>query len=156
LCIFPFALVLMFGRMLANMRHAWVIFGVMMTLMVAMIVWGVYWDTLKPNPGLAGLPVDQHLGTWRARSFRFGVSAGSTFAACTTAITCGSVNCMHDSLNPLAGITPLTGMWLKLRLRRQGRGDDQPVVVLDRRRVHRGLMVGRTRSTSARKSRPGR
>ena len=32
-CI-PFALVLMFGRMLRQMRHAWVIFGVMMSMFV--------------------------------------------------------------------------------------------------------------------------
>ena len=31
-CLFPFALVLMFGRMLRQMRHAWVVFGVMMVL----------------------------------------------------------------------------------------------------------------------------
>ena len=30
-CLYPFALVLMFGRMLRQMRHAWVIFGVMMS-----------------------------------------------------------------------------------------------------------------------------
>ena len=35
MCLFPFTLVLMFGRMLKQMRHAWVIFGVMMSLMIA-------------------------------------------------------------------------------------------------------------------------
>ena len=35
LCLFPFALVLMFGRMLRQMRHAWVIFGVMMPMFIA-------------------------------------------------------------------------------------------------------------------------
>ena len=60
MCLFPFTLVLMFGRMLKQMRHAWVIFGVMMSLMVLMIVWAVGWDTLQPNPALMagrfGLP----------------------------------------------------------------------------------------------------
>ena len=50
--IFPFALVLMFGRMLKRMKHAVVIFSVMLTLMVGVIVWVVAFDTLKPNPGL--------------------------------------------------------------------------------------------------------
>ena len=40
MCLFPFTLVLMFGRMLKQMRHAWVIFGVMMSMMVVMIVLG--------------------------------------------------------------------------------------------------------------------
>ena len=50
--MFPFALVLMYGRMLVRMRHALVVFAVMMTLMIGTIVWSVYFDTLKPNPGL--------------------------------------------------------------------------------------------------------
>ena len=50
MCLFPFTLVLMFGRMLKQMRHAWVIFGVMMSLMIVMIAWAVGWDTLQPNP----------------------------------------------------------------------------------------------------------
>jgi hypothetical protein len=101
--LFPFSLVVMFGRMLARhptgtpvlagLRHAAVIYGVMLLLFVVMIVWAVYWDSLQPNPALAdrpahtlylrnargqrlekavpalaGLPVDQELATWRARS----------------------------------------------------------------------------------------
>jgi len=143
-CIFPFALVLMFGRMLQNMRHAWVIFGVMMVLMLAMIGWGVYWDTLNPNPGLAGLPVDQNLGNLEGKELRFGTSAGATFAACTTAITCGSVNCMHDSLNPLAGLTPLTGMWLNCVFGGKGVGMINLLLYLIVGVFIAGLMVGRT------------
>src|SRR5262249_31791574 len=37
--IFPFSLVVMFGRMLRNMRHAIVIYGVMMSLFLVMIGW---------------------------------------------------------------------------------------------------------------------
>jgi K+-transporting ATPase ATPase A chain len=46
------ALVLMYGRMLGKLKHAWVIFSVMMVLMVMTIVWSVYFDTYKPNPGI--------------------------------------------------------------------------------------------------------
>lgn len=143
-CLFPFALVLMFGRMLRNMRHAWVIFGVMMSLMLVMIGWGVCWDTLHPNPGLAGLPVDQNLGNLEGKELRYGTSAGATFAACTTAITCGSVNCMHDSLNPLAGITPLTGMWLNCVFGGKGVGLINLLLYLVVGVFIAGLMVGRT------------
>ncbi|RPI85284.1 MAG: potassium-transporting ATPase subunit KdpA, partial [Planctomycetaceae bacterium] len=137
--IFPLSLIVMFGVMLNNMRHAMVIYSVMTILFCAMAGWAIYWDTLHGNPGLtshdkqsyevvdatapdgkrtiesplvAGLPVDQELGNLEGKELRFGTSAGATFATITTAVTCGSVNCMHDSLNPLAGITPLTGMWL--------------------------------------------
>ena len=50
--LFPFALVLMYGRMLRRLRHAWVIFWVMMAMMIGTVVWTVYYDTLQPNPGL--------------------------------------------------------------------------------------------------------
>jgi potassium-transporting ATPase potassium-binding subunit len=195
-CVFPFALVLMFGRMLKQMRHAWVIFGVMMSLMVGMIVWGISWDTLQPNPALeahadmvypqvlpqkdgrqkpvwviarssgaaefvdrdpakneadkpkAGmtpaLPVNQSLGNLEGKELRFGTSAGATFAAATTAITCGSVNCMHDSLNPLAGITPLTGMWLNCVFGGKGVGLINLLLYLIVGVFIAGLMVGRT------------
>ncbi len=143
-CLYPFALVLMFGRMLRQMRHAWVIFGVMMSMFVVTIAWGIYWDTLAPNPGLAGLPVDQHLGNLEGKELRFGTSAGPTFAAGTTAISCGSVDCSHDSLNPLAGLSPLTGMWLNCIYGGKGVGMINLLLYLIVGVFIAGLMVGRT------------
>src|SRR5208337_4064975 len=54
--IFPFALVLMYGRMLGRFRHGLVIFAVMLVFMAGTIVWSVYYDTLQPNPGLTAHP----------------------------------------------------------------------------------------------------
>jgi K+-transporting ATPase ATPase A chain len=177
--IFPFALVVMFGRLLKKPRHAAVIYGVMMLLFVGMIGWAVYWDTLQPNPGLtaraaltdhrgrpltidvegadgkttkqalaipavAGLPVDQELGNLEGKELRYGTSAGATFSAVTTAVTCGSVNCMHDSLNPLAGVTPFTGMWLNCVFGGKGVGLINLLVYLIVGVFLAGLMVGRT------------
>ncbi|MGA2617301.1 MAG: potassium-transporting ATPase subunit KdpA [Thermoguttaceae bacterium] len=144
LCLFPFALVLMFGRMLRQMRHAWVIFSVMMTMFICLIGWAVYWDTLHANPGLAGLPVDQRLGNLEGKELRFGTSAGPTFAAATTSISCGSVDCSHDSLNPLAGLTPLTGMWLNCVYGGKGVGMINLLLYLIVGVFIAGLMVGRT------------
>jgi K+-transporting ATPase ATPase A chain len=155
-CLYPFALVLMFGRMLRQMRHAWVIFGVMMSMFVVLIGWAVYWDTLHPNPALeshpaiagqpavVGLPVDQSLGNLEGKELRFGTSAGATFAAGTTSISCGSVNCAHDSLNPLAGLTPLTGMWLNCVYGGKGVGMINLLLYLIVGVFIAGLMVGRT------------
>src|SRR5262249_16888987 len=53
--MFPFTLVLMFGRMLRKIRHSIVIYGVMLSLMVGMIAWAIYFE-LKPNPGLTAHP----------------------------------------------------------------------------------------------------
>jgi potassium-transporting ATPase potassium-binding subunit len=167
--LFPFALVIAFGRMLKNMQHAAVIYSVMMGMFVVMIVWAVYWDALQPNPALTahpalkikvadadgkvidkeipalvGLPVDQELGNLEGKELRFGTSAGATFAAATTAVTCGSVNCMHDSLNPLAGLTPLMGMWLNCVFGGKGVGLINMLVYLIVGVFLAGLMVGRT------------
>jgi K+-transporting ATPase ATPase A chain len=171
--ILPMSLVVMFGRMIGNMRHATVIYGVMMALFLVMIGWAIYWDTLHPNPGLtrhdartdvvqavdaegkpverpldtaaiAGLPVDQELGNLEGKELRYGTSAGATFSAVTTAVTCGSVNCMHDSLNPLAGLTPFAGMWLNCVFGGKGVGIVNLLLYLITGVFLAGLMVGRT------------
>ncbi len=164
--IFPFSLVVMFGRMLGQPRHAAVIYSVMMSMFIAMIVWAVMNDTAKPNPAftahpefkvevpgqdekvippLGALPVDQEgLGNLEGKELRFGPSAGPTFSAVTTAVTCGSVNCMHDSLNPLAGITPLVGMQLNCVFGGKGVGMVNMLIYLIVGVFLAGLMVGRT------------
>ncbi len=171
--IFPMSLVVMFGRMVGNMRHAAVIYGVMMAMFLVMIGWAIHWDTQQPNPGLighdartdtvaavdaagqpvdraidtaavAGLPIDQELGNLEGKELRYGTSAGATFSAVTTAVTCGSVNCMHDSLNPLAGLTPFTGMWLNCIFGGKGVGIVNLLLYLITGVFLAGLMVGRT------------
>jgi K+-transporting ATPase ATPase A chain len=142
--LLPFASLVMFGRMLNNARHALVLGGVMALLLAGLISWAIYWDTLQPNPALAGLPVDQELGNLEGKELRFGTSAGATFAAVTTTATCGSVNCAHDSLNPLAGLVPLAGMWLNCVFGSKGVGLINLLLYLIVGVFLTGLMVGRT------------
>ena len=170
--IFPFALVLMFGRMLGRMRHAYVIFSVMLLLMAGTIAMSVYYDTLKPNPGLtghgtartyaipdaatpggnrtvtipsvAGLPVDQHLGNLEGKEMRFGTSAGAAYAAITTDVTCGAVNAEADSLNPMAGLSPMIGMWLNCIFGGKGVGMINMLIYVIIGIFIAGMMVGRT------------
>src|SRR5438477_11017510 len=93
---------------------------------------------------VAGLPVKQDLGNLEGKELRFGTTAGATWAALTTNTSNGSVNCMHDSLNPLAGITPLTGMWLNCVYGGKGVGMVNMLVYLIVGVFLAGLMVGRT------------
>jgi potassium-transporting ATPase potassium-binding subunit len=179
LILVPVSSLVMFGRMLKNLRHAGVIFGVMLLLSVITIVWAVYHDAMQPNPALtahpamvdrqgrpyqidvetpdgktvpkaldipavAGLPVAQALGNLEGKELRFGTSAGPTWAALTTNTSNGSVNCMHDSLNPLAGLTPLTGMWLNCIWGGVGVGLINLLIYLVVGVFLAGLMVGRT------------
>ena len=168
--IFPFALVLMYGRMLGRFKHSLVVFTVMWCLMAGTIAWAVYFDTLKPNPGLAGdpaarsyeiagagsgkrlltlpavpgLPVDQHLGNLEGKELRFGTSAGATFDALTTDVTCGAVNAETDSLNPLAALAPMVGMWLNCIFGGKGVGMINMLLYLIVGIFIAGMMVGRT------------
>ncbi len=95
-------------------------------------------------PALVGLPVDQSTGNLEGKELRFGRSAGPTWAAVTTCTSNGSVNCMHDSLNPLAGLTPLTGMWLNCNFGGIGVGLINLLIYLVIAVFLAGLMVGRT------------
>jgi potassium-transporting ATPase potassium-binding subunit len=169
--IFPFALVLMFGRMLHRLRHALVVFSVMLALFAGTIVLSVSFDTLKPNPGLtahsartfeiptatapggkrvvalpavAGLPVDQHLGNLEGKEMRFGTSAGATYAAVTTDVTCGSINAEADSLHPIAGLSPMIGMWLNCVFGGKGVGMINMLMYVIIGIFVAGMMVGRT------------
>jgi potassium-transporting ATPase potassium-binding subunit len=165
--IFPFSLVLMYGRMLARVRHAVVIYAVMLSMMIGLIAWAVYWDTMQPNPAftahpaartwtlagtthsvtapaVAALPVDQHLGNLEGKEMRFGTSAGATFAAITTDVTCGAVNAEHDSLNPIAGLSPLIGMWINCVFGGKGVGMINLLLFLIVGVFLAGQMVGRT------------
>jgi len=154
------------------MRHAFVIFSVMMVLAIGTIVWSVYFDTLKPNPGLTGhpvartyeipsatapggkqvvtlpavasLPVDQHLGNLEGKEMRFGTSAGATFDALTTDVTCGAVNAEENSLNPIAAVSPMVGMWLNCIYGGKGVGMVNMLLYLIIGIFVAGMMVGRT------------
>jgi K+-transporting ATPase ATPase A chain len=170
--MFPFALVLMYGRMLGRIRHAFVVFSVMWLLMAGTIAMSIYYDTLQPNPGLtahpvartyqvpsatapggkravtlpavAGLPVDQHLGNLEGKEMRFGTSAGATFAAVTTDVTCGAVNAEADSLHPMSGLSPMIGMWLNCIFGGKGVGMVNMLLYVIIGIFVAGMMVGRT------------
>ncbi len=164
--LIPMACLVMFGRMIRAPRHAAVIFGVSLALLALFAGWAVYYDTQAPNPALlahperkvrvpgagekslgalAALPVDQSgLGNLEGKELRFGPAAGATWAACTTVTSNGSVNCMHDSLNPNAGLTPLAGMWLNCAFGGVGVGLINMIVYLIVAVFLAGLMVGRT------------
>ncbi len=170
--IFPFSLVLMYGRMLGRIRHSVVIYCVMLAMMIGLIWWTVDWDTLRPNPAFTGtataqnyeiadasarrgrrtitlpavasLPVEQHLGNLEGKELRFGTSAGAVFAAVTTDVTCGAVNAEHDSLNPIASLAPFIGMWLNCVFGGKGVGMINLLLFLIVGVFLAGQMVGRS------------
>jgi K+-transporting ATPase ATPase A chain len=95
-------------------------------------------------PAVPSLPVEQHLGNLEGKEMRFGTSAGATFDALTTDVTCGAVNAEEDSLNPLAGLSPMAGMWLNCVYGGKGVGMINMLTFIIVGIFIAGMMVGRT------------
>ncbi|MGA2175090.1 MAG: potassium-transporting ATPase subunit KdpA [Verrucomicrobiota bacterium] len=99
--IVPMAQVFMFGLLVGNKKHAWTLFYVMLAMYV--FSFGVAWYCeAQPNPVMAGA-----MPNMEGKEQRIGVMNSVLWAASCTAIDNGSVNSMHDSYMPLAGMMPL-------------------------------------------------
>jgi K+-transporting ATPase ATPase A chain len=140
--VIPMASVWMFGRITGRLRHAAVIFVVMLVMLVAMIALAIVWE-YSPTAALAELPLSK-VGNLEGKELRFGAAAGPLWAACTTATSNGSVNAMLDSFNPLTGLVPLAGMWLNVVFGGVGVGMINMFVFVVVAVFLAGMMVGRT------------
>jgi potassium-transporting ATPase potassium-binding subunit len=99
--IVPMAQVYMFGLLIGNLKHAWCLFAVMLGLYV--LSFGIaWWAETRPNPVVANI---QPL--LEGKEQRFGVMNSVLWGISCTAIDNGSVNSMHDSWMPLAGMMPM-------------------------------------------------
>ena len=140
--LLPMASVWMFGRITGRMRHGVILFSIMSVLLVGMIGFAISSES-SPSAALSGLPV-QTVGNLEGKELRFGDAAGPAWVTVTTAISNGSVNCMHDSLNPLTGLIPLIGLWLNLVFGGNGVGMINMFIYVVISVFICGMMVGRT------------
>jgi K+-transporting ATPase ATPase A chain len=106
LLIIAASLVYSFGLMVGNIRHARVLFGVMLFLMLGSFA-VAWWAESQPNPVMGALAQNME-----GKEQRFGVMNSVLFAVATTGTSCGAVNSMHDSFTPLAGLMPLWNLML--------------------------------------------
>ena len=91
---FPF----LFGRMAGKKRQGYVLFAVMFAL------FGIgLWAAMSSEYGW---------GTLEGKELRFGPGMSAAWAVTTTATSNGSVNAMHDSLSPLAGMVAMINIML--------------------------------------------
>ncbi|HEY7670777.1 MAG TPA: potassium-transporting ATPase subunit KdpA, partial [Gammaproteobacteria bacterium] len=109
--LIPMASVWMFGRIVGRVRHAAVVFGVMLVLLLAKITGAVSFE-MAPTEAFAELPIEQDVGNLEGKELRVGSTTGPLWAVLTTSTSNGSVGAMHDSLNPMTGLMPMIGMWL--------------------------------------------
>ena len=106
LIILAAALVYAFGGLVGDRRHAWVLFGVMLALLVGTFALA-WWAESQPNPVVGNI---QPL--LEGKETRFGVMNSVLWGVATTGTSCGAVNAMHDSFMPLAGLAPLWNLML--------------------------------------------
>jgi K+-transporting ATPase ATPase A chain len=141
--LIPMACVWMFGRIIGRMRHAAVVFGVMLALVLTRIVLAVSFETV-PTEAFDALPIEQNVGNLEGKELRFGATSGPTWAVLTTSTSNGSVGAMHDSLNPLTGLMPMIGMWLNEDFGGVGVGMINMFLYIMVAVFIAGMMVGRT------------
>ncbi len=147
--LLPMASVWLFGRIANRLPHAAVVFAVMLVMYAGMIVSATAFEA-APTAALAGLPV-QKSPNLEGKELRFGIAAAPSWGASTTATSNGSVNSMHDSYNPLAGLVPMIGMWLNVAFGGVGVGMINMFLFIVVAVFLAGMMVGRTPEYLARK-----
>ena len=140
--LLPMASVWMFGRMTGRLRHAGVLLAVMAVMYVALGGLAV-WLEQAPTAAFQGLPIAASANL-EGKELRFGTPAGPLWAVTTTATSNGSVNAMHDSLNPLTGLLPMAGMWLNVVFGGVGVGMMNMFLFIIIAVFLAGMMVGRT------------
>jgi K+-transporting ATPase ATPase A chain len=89
--LIPMGCVFLYGLITKSMRHAWVVFFVMLSLFL--ISYSVaYFSEIK------GISI------WEGKESRFHLAESTFWMTATTAASNGSVNSMHDSFSPLGGM----------------------------------------------------
>ncbi len=141
--LIPMACVWMFGRIIGRMRHAAVVFAVMMALLLVKISGAVYFEQ-APTQAFQNLPIEQDVGNLEGKELRFGATSGPTWGVITTSTSNGSVGAMHDSLNPMTGLFPMVGMWLNATFGGVGVGMINMFLYIVVGVFIAGMMIGRT------------
>lgn len=102
--LLPAALPFAFGRMVGSRRHGWCLFGAMLFLFAVGLAVS-YAAELQ-------LAARSALAAWEGKELRHGLAASVLWSTATTAASNGSVNAMHSSLSPLAGLVALFNIML--------------------------------------------
>ncbi|WP_296256441.1 MULTISPECIES: potassium-transporting ATPase subunit KdpA [unclassified Pseudomonas] len=106
--LIPVALVFTFGHYVKDLRQSRAIIACMLVLF---LIGGTtaLWSEYQPNPTLNIASVEQ-TAPMEGKETRFGTTATVLWTTTTTAASNGSVNGMHDSLNPLTGMIAMANM----------------------------------------------
>lgn len=103
--LIPAALTYTFGVLTGDRRQGWALFGAMFILFLAGFA-ASWWAESRPNP-ITHVPINME-----GKEQRFGVMNSVLWSTATTDASNGSVNAMHDSLSPIAGMVAMLNMKL--------------------------------------------
>ncbi len=146
--VLPIAVVFMLTPFTGRRRLTALVFGVMGTLSLLSLAVTVYAEQ-QPNAAVAGLAASGP--NLEGKELRFGAESSALWAAVTTQTSSGSVDSMHDSLNPLAGTVTLVDMLINSIWGGIGCGLIGHLVFLLLGVFIAGLMIGRTPEVFGRK-----
>jgi K+-transporting ATPase ATPase A chain len=136
--LIPAALTYTYGKMVGSTRQGWTIFTAMLILFVAGLSISLYAE-------YSANPVFGHLHLMEGKETRFGITNSILWSTATTSASSGSVNAMHDSLSPIAGMIAMINIMLgEIIFGGAGAGLYGMVVFIIITVFIAGLMVGRT------------
>ncbi|MEO8160436.1 MAG: potassium-transporting ATPase subunit KdpA [Arenimonas sp.] len=150
--LIPVAIVFMLGRLVRRPKLSWLTFGVMGLFSIAFIGAAV-WSEAQPNAAVSGLAANGP--NMEGKEQRLGPTTSALWSTLTTQTSNGSVNAMHDSLNPVAGMVALGGMLINSTWGGVGCGLVNFLVYLLVTVFLSGLMIGRTPEIYGRKIEAG-
>ena len=106
--LIPVALVFTFGHYVKDLRQSRAIIACMFALFLIGGGTALYAE-YQPNPTLNS-PLVEQAAPLEGKEVRFGTTGTVLWTVTTTAASNGSVNGMHDSLNPISGMVALVNM----------------------------------------------
>ncbi len=143
MALLPVAIIISLGIMINRATQAWTFFYVMAGFFLVFLVIA-YVGEVQNNPLLVAQGLNQAQGNLEGHELRFGQGLTAMFVTSTTAFTTGTIDAMHDSLTPLASITPISQMLLNMVFGGKGVGFINLIMFAILGIFLTGLMVGRT------------
>lgn len=107
--LIPMGQLYYFGKSVKDTRHGWCIFAALALLFVLGVWVCAHFESVG-NPQIEKLGISG--SNWEGKETRFGIFGSALFACITTVVSCGAVNCCHDSLTPIGGLIPMLNIQL--------------------------------------------
>ena len=141
--LIPLAMIFALGFVIKRRKFAWMVYGVMTIGFLLLLVPTIIVE-MNGNHAMDPMGISQALGNMEGKEIRFGTPASAYWSIATTVISTGSVNAMHDSFTPLAGMFQMLGMMINSFYGGVGVGFLNFYIFIILAVFISGLMVGRT------------